>query len=117
MDPDNANAAKASERRQRTRYPVTFSITVESETAPHSLSGALLDVSDGGLRLFLPQALPVGTRVRVRLETPAGSFAWPGRVVWTTERRRQSHLHGVLLDQEQGWSFAQRLADIARQAW
>jgi hypothetical protein len=117
MDPHTPDAAKASERRQHRRFPVTFSITVESESTGQNLSGALLDVSDGGLRLFLPQGIPVGTPVRVRLETPVAAFAWPGRIVWAAERRRQSNLHGVILDREQGRPFAERLAEIARQAW
>ncbi|MBI4737325.1 MAG: PilZ domain-containing protein [candidate division NC10 bacterium] len=117
MRPDGPDPATPSERRQHRRYPVMFSVTVESEGALQHLAGELLDVSDGGLLLALPQSLAVGTRVEVQLETPVMAFALPGRIVWTATLRGPSRPHGVAFDLEKGPPFAQRLYEIARQSW
>lgn len=117
MQPDGSESATASERRQHRRYPVMFSVSVESEGALQQLAGELLDVSDGGLLLALPESLAVGTRVEVQLETPVMAFALPGRIVWMGTLRGPSRPHGVAFDLEQGPPFAQRLYEIARQSW
>ena len=117
MHPDSPEPATGSERRQHRRYPVMFSVTVESAGALQQLAGELLDVSDGGLLLALPESLAVGTRVEVQLETPVMAFALPGRIVWTATLRGPSQPHGVAFDLEQGPPFAQRLYEIARQSW
>ena len=86
MHPDSPEPPAGSERRQYRRYPVMFSVTVESAGALQQLAGELLDVSDGGLLLALPESLAVGTRVEVQLETPVMAFALPGRIIWTDPR-------------------------------
>ncbi len=108
--------SKDSERRFHPRYLVVFSVTVVSEASPQTMTGKLLDVSEGGVRLFLPRPLPVGTRLDVDLKTPVMSFTLSGRVVWA-DAEGGPHLHGVVFEMEQGPPFAQRLFDIARQSW
>lgn len=109
--------AKKSERRHHRRYAVMFSVTVECRDSQEDLAGTLLDVSDGGVRLFLPRSLPVGMILEVRLETPVLAFTLPGRIAWTGGQRGRSYLHGVEFDLKHGPPIAQRLFDIARESW
>jgi hypothetical protein len=117
MDKPDANPAKGSDRRQHRRYPVRFSVTVESEGSRESLEGALLDVSGRGLLLFLHQTLPVGERVGVQLEAPGAAFTLPGRIVWAATRQGLSHVHGVELEREQDRRFAEHLFKMAHELW
>jgi hypothetical protein len=99
------------------RYRVRFSVKVEPEQVPETLEGALLDVSGGGLLLFLGRTLPVGERVGVHLDAPGATFRLPGRIVWAGERRGFSHIHGVEFEREQDRQFAQHIFDMAHELW
>ena len=117
MDKRDANPQKGSERRQHKRYPVRYSVTVESEGSRQNLNGALLDVSGRGLLLFLHQTLPVGERVGVQLEAPGAAYSLPGRIVWAATRQGLSHVHGVELEREQDLRFAEHLFKMAHELW
>jgi len=117
MERHRAESKRRAERRQHLRYRVRFSVKVEPESSPDSLEGALLDVSGGGLLLFLGQTLPVGERVGVHLEAPGAKFRLPGRIVWAGERKGFSHIHGVEFEREQDRRFAQHLFDMAHELW
>jgi len=117
MDGRDGDSPKGPERRQHRRYPVRFSVTVEPEGSQESLDGALLDVSERGLLLFLTRTLPVGDRVGIQLEAPGAAFTLPGRIVWVAKRKGLSHVHGVELEREQDWRFAQRLYEMAHELW
>ncbi len=117
MNPHGSDSKKGAERRQHTRYRARFSVTVKPEGSRESLDGALLDVSGGGLLLFLSRTLGVGERVGVQLEAPGARFRLPGRIVWAGERRGSSHIHGVEFERAQDRRFAQHLFDMAHALW
>jgi hypothetical protein len=112
-----SDSKRRSERRQHTRYRVQYSVTVERESMKESLNGALLDVSGGGLLLFLSRTLPVGERVGVRLDSPGAVFSLPGRIIWGGQRQGLSHVHGIEFERPQDRRFARHLHEMAHELW
>jgi c-di-GMP-binding flagellar brake protein YcgR len=81
------------QRREHVRVevllPARVALDVEGRAAPRPLSGQTLDLSAGGVRLALAEALPVEARVQVMLELPKGArVECPGRVVRAGENPR-----------------------------
>lgn len=65
----------------------------EGEATP--LSGDVENLGAGGLRIHLPQLLPVGTGVTVTLKSPLQELRLPGRIAWSEALPGDRSAHGV----------------------
>lgn len=69
-------------RRLHARRPLHADVCI---VAPIASRGVALNVSDGGIRVALDEAVPVGDRCHVRLELGGRARTLSARVVWTRE--------------------------------
>ncbi|MFQ5930845.1 MAG: response regulator [Nitrospiraceae bacterium] len=98
-----ANAAKKSTPgdtdqpgvRRHPRFPATLPVTCL--IGPREIVGETANVSLGGIHIWLPQWVPLGTVFSLRLELPTGTIAVDGKVVWKDERPtgHGAHGHGI----------------------
>lgn len=86
-------ATQAGERRRMPR--VELEIPASLAIGPRLVNAATIDVSQGGLKVALREALDVGTALDVALP---GFRALPGRVRWCEGGRA-----GLLFDEELSW--------------
>ena len=103
--PRPAGAAK----RQHARFELFLSARCRlqgPDGKPLELDGKTRTVSEGGLLLLLPRALPEGAPVTVELDTRTGPAARNGRVVWVGPQET-TDLGGVVFPH--GIAFAQTL--------
>jgi hypothetical protein len=75
--------SKGQVRNAGVRVPVQISVTCKprGSTRP-AFQGLTADISRGGLLLLLPEVLPPGSRMHVRLQTPNGPLTMEGAIVW-----------------------------------
>ncbi len=111
--------------RQHARFEVFLSARCRLEGPdgkPLELDGKTRTVSEGGLLLLLPRALPKGALVTVELDTRSGPAARNGRVVWvgpqeTTDLGGGLFPHGIAFAQTLERAFVEALVtQDARQA-
>jgi uncharacterized protein (TIGR02266 family) len=75
-----SHADDPAERRATPRFPVATDVTVGGHG--RVLPGVTRDVSAGGLFVATDAAVPVGTRVSLRLRLPVGAIVGTGIVRW-----------------------------------
>ncbi len=105
--PPSAPAGAA--KRQHARFEVFLSARCRlqgPDGKPLELNGKTRTVSEGGLLLLLPRALPKGVPVTVELDTRTGPAARHGRVVYVGPQET-TDLGGVVFPH--GIAFAQTL--------
>jgi hypothetical protein len=112
--------SKSDVRHAGVRVPLDLAVTCQGVEggAGDSIPGRTRDIGRGGLMLRLPQALPVGTRLRVTLHAPADLLTLEGTIVWiaSQERRGRRDLigHGLrftVLDESISHSLGSLLAE------
>ncbi len=94
--------SKGEIRQAGVRLPLDLPVTCQSQGQPGvSLQGRTGNMSQGGLLLYLPQGLPMGTGIALTLHVPTGPLTAEGEIVWVEppERRTKGELvrHGCLL--------------------
>jgi len=60
------------ERRKYPRFSVDLPIEYYAESAETRLSGRTINVSEGGLLIYLPERVDIGENLRIRLYFPSG---------------------------------------------
>jgi uncharacterized protein (TIGR02266 family) len=98
---------RPAEKRQYARFEVFLParcLLRGPDGEPLEVAGKTRNVSEGGLLVLLPQALPRGVPVTVELDTQTGPAARSGRVVWVgpperTELGKSVLPHGIAFGQ------------------
>lgn len=76
--------SKGEARHAGPRVALNLAVTCQllGQDSGLTIEGRTGDLGRGGLMLQLPRAIPVETRLRVRLHTPAELLTLEGRIVW-----------------------------------
>jgi hypothetical protein len=69
------------ERRMSARLPIPLELRAKCSNLP-VINAESLDVSIGGIRLFLPEQLPKGTMMELKINLPIPLAIARGQVVW-----------------------------------
>ena len=105
LAPANAQPATGSARRDTDKpgaqrdprfqaaLPVKCLIGPETK-APREIVGETANVSLGGVHIWLPQWVTLGTVLSLRLELPTGTITVEGKVIWKDEQPTGHGLHG-----------------------
>ena len=84
---------RGSERATRIVVVLPARCQVEGKATP--LAGDVQNLGVGGLRILLPQLLPVGTGVTVAFGSPLQDLRLAGRIAWGQARPGERPAHGV----------------------
>jgi hypothetical protein len=72
------------ERRRFPRLPISVDIAAKDSNLP-LIKAKTLDISVGGIRLFLPAQLPKGSVMELKMNLPFPLVIARGEVAWTKE--------------------------------
>jgi hypothetical protein len=72
------------ERRRFPRLPISVDIAAKNSNLP-LIKAKTLDISVGGIRLFLPAQLPKGSVMELKMNLPFPLVIARGEVAWTKE--------------------------------
>lgn len=75
------------ERREHERFPHDLEVEYNVEKKPHLKRGTSVDISKGGMKLFLDEKLPKGAIVDLKLSTPDNkkTIEIEAEIVWTSD--------------------------------
>lgn len=104
-------SATATMRDSRQHPRVALRVSAWCETSRWTLRGAIVDASEGGLRLRNCPAQPVGARLELSFRDGAGeSIVASAEVVWSTEGRSPENGLRLLAVREGEPAFRKLLA-------
>jgi hypothetical protein len=111
--PDEPQAVQGTANRRTPRDPANAQVKAEHRKGAGGLDGcpavSVLDVSQTGVRLVLPEVLPQGQEVEVLLWGPGlpGPVKRLGRVIWCLPRSHYAAVAGFAFDKPLSFAESQ----------